>query len=174
MVGGGTVTFVSSPPPLDNLLSRWVFWFPWEVTTFFVTFIKKYHQKRGVFGRLLIQYGTSLEDCLPLFRPRGLERSSFLDKVMAFSRLTFVQSFRTDGYSIIFCWIRAGMDRGVLTIGGPFEQCLRGTYLNGEHFKHGVLFIRGSLNLGNQDQRKITFSSFRFEKIFSPCVQGWR
>ena len=66
------------------------------------------------------------------------------------------------------------MDRGVLTIGGPFEQCLRGTYLNGEHFKHGVLFIRGSLNLGNQDQRKITFSSFRFEKNFSPCVQGWR
>ena len=36
------------------------------------------------------------------------------------------------------------MDRGVLTIGGSFGQCLEGTYLNGEHFKYGVLFIRGS------------------------------
>ena len=63
MVGGGTVTFVSSPPPLDNLLSRWVSGFPVRVTTFFVTFIKKFLQKRGVFGRLLIQYGTSVADC---------------------------------------------------------------------------------------------------------------
>ena len=62
------------------------------------------------------------------------------------------------------------MDRGVLTIGGPFEQCLGGTYLNGEHFKHGVLFIRGSLNLGNRTKSGITFSSFGFEKIFTLCT----
>ena len=57
----------------------------------FVTFSEKFLQKLGVFGRLLTQvlWHIFFEDCLPLFRPRGLERSSFLDKVMAFSRLTF-------------------------------------------------------------------------------------
>ena len=65
------------------------------------------------------------------------------------------------------------MDRGVLTIGGPFKQCLGDTYLNGEHFKHGVLFIRGSLNLGIGPKVESPSHLLDLRK-FSPCVQGWR
>ena len=82
MVGGGTVTFVSSPPPLDNLLSRWVSGFPVGLPLF-VTFIKKFLQKRGVFGTV----NSVWHICgrlLPSFRPRGLKGSSFLDKDIAF------------------------------------------------------------------------------------------
>ena len=47
------------------------------------------------------------------------------------------------------------MDRGVLTIGGPLRQGLGGAYLNGEHFKYGVLFIRGSLIFYFKNRTKI-------------------
>ena len=50
-------------------------------------------QKLGVFGRLvdssLMAY-LLRRIFLPLFRPRGLERNSSLDKVIAFSGLTCV------------------------------------------------------------------------------------
>ena len=62
------------------------------------------------------------------------------------------------------------MDRGVLTIGGPFKLCLGDTYLNGEHFKHGVLFIRGSLTLKIGSKLESPSHHFGFEKIFTLCT----
>ena len=74
MVGGGTVTFVSSSPPLGMDVAKVGYYF---FVTFWFKKFRAVNSGRHIFLRLL-----------PLFRPRGLERSSFLDKVMAFSRLT--------------------------------------------------------------------------------------
>ena len=43
MVGGGTITFVSSSPPLDMDLSRWVL-VSLRGYPFFVTFCKKFRE----------------------------------------------------------------------------------------------------------------------------------
>ena len=47
MVGGGTVTFVSSSPPLDMDLSRWVL-VSFRGYHFFVTFCKKFHIQKNL------------------------------------------------------------------------------------------------------------------------------
>ena len=72
MVGGGTVTFVSSSPPLGMRFAKVGFLVSLRGYHFFVTFSEKYHQKLGVFGRLLIQYGTSFGKIVCLFLDLGV------------------------------------------------------------------------------------------------------